>query len=107
MTQPIPTTDVTEPGSRGVLPRDASLMGRTDELTVAAIKALANGDDPFEHPFLAEHNVSLDEAYDLADQMALGLALLRHCKKEMGRPVSNVGALLLEAAGDLMKLTGQ
>lgn len=51
-------------------------MSRNLELMEMAALALENGQDPLDHGFLAEHNVTLDECYNLADAMAAGLRFI-------------------------------
>jgi hypothetical protein len=45
---------------------------RTKTLLQAAVEALENGEDPFHESFLRSHNVTIHEAYDLADLLAVG-----------------------------------
>ena len=49
---------------------------RMKVLAQAAVEALEDGRDPLEISFLTEHGVTLDEAYSLAETMALALRLL-------------------------------
>jgi len=51
-------------------------MSRAADLLKAAATALDDGRDPLTSPFLGEHDVSLNECYDLAEQMAMGARLL-------------------------------
>lgn len=48
------------------------MSNRRADLLRSAVVSLQNGEDPFGGGFLREHNVSLDECYDLADALALG-----------------------------------
>lgn len=51
-------------------------MSRREDLWQLAAAALREGDDPLHVSFLSKHEVTLHEAYDLADDMALGLDLM-------------------------------
>ena len=54
-------------------------MATTERMKVlaqAAVEALEDGRDPFERAFLTENEVTLDEAFSLAETMALALRLL-------------------------------
>lgn len=46
---------------------------RLDNLLKEAAKHLSNGSDPFSGDFLVKHDVSLDEAYDMGDTIALAI----------------------------------
>ena len=48
---------------------------RLRSLVKAAADALDDGKDPFERWFLVENEVTLDEAYELAETMAMTLRL--------------------------------
>lgn len=52
------------------------LSNRTVELLAAATVALETGTDPFSEGFLAEHAVTLDECYRLAELLAMGARLI-------------------------------
>jgi len=51
-------------------------VSRRTELLLAATEALAEGTDPFHESFLVDHGVTLDECYDLSEQLALGARAL-------------------------------
>lgn len=51
-------------------------MSRSADILRAAADALESGTDPFAGAFLREHEVTLDECYDLAGHLALGAQLL-------------------------------
>lgn len=51
-------------------------MTRIEKLLTAAADALADGRDPFEHSFLVEHEVTLDEVYTLSELIAVGTRLI-------------------------------
>lgn len=46
---------------------------RLDSLLKEAARYLSNGSDPFSGDFLRKHDVSLDEAYDMGDTIALAI----------------------------------
>jgi hypothetical protein len=48
------------------------MTNRTTSLLRAAAEALEDGRDPLANPFLADNEVTLHEAYTLADQLATG-----------------------------------
>jgi hypothetical protein len=50
--------------------------GRSTQLLEAAAAALDDGQIPLTDPFLSEHEVTLDEAYSLADKLALGARIV-------------------------------
>jgi hypothetical protein len=50
---------------------------RRSYLMERAIEALDAYHDPLGSPFLVQHDVSLDEAADLCDQLSAGLQFLR------------------------------
>lgn len=53
-------------------------MTRRTELLEAAAAALDKGEDPLHVSFLSEHEVTLDEAYSLAEQLAIGARLVAY-----------------------------
>jgi hypothetical protein len=48
----------------------------TAELLIKAAVALENGDDPFNSSFLSTNDVSLDQCFALADQLATGARIM-------------------------------
>lgn len=46
-------------------------MSRRNDLLEAAAEAMDRAEDPFHVSFLSEHKVTLDEAYDLSETLAL------------------------------------
>lgn len=60
-------------------------MSRSSELLKAAAEALDDGEDPLHHAFLSEHEVTLDECYDLAEWMAIGAALMAWALENPGQ----------------------
>jgi hypothetical protein len=54
-------------------------------LTGPAIQALEDMRSPLDGSFLREHNVTSDECFDLANELAAGLRLLRVIKARVGR----------------------
>lgn len=53
-------------------------MSRRTGLLMAAATALDAGEDALAMPFLTEHEVTLDEAYSLAEQLAIGARLVAY-----------------------------
>lgn len=51
-------------------------MSRSSELLKLAADALVDGRDPLTLPFLSDHDVTLDECYDLAEWLAVGAQLM-------------------------------
>ncbi len=70
-------------------------MSRSFDLLYRAANALEDGIDPFESSWLSENEVTLDEAYDLSDQLALGARMLIASRKDMS---SRPGGLSIGAA---------
>lgn len=54
----------------------ASDTGRSQRLLLAAAEWLDNACDPLSTAFLSEYDVTLDEAYTLAEQLAVGARML-------------------------------
>lgn len=71
------------------------LKGRPFDLLREAAKWLDEGRDPLHESFLIEHNVTLDEAYDLAEHLAIGARLYLHEVQQLG-----LGGLHAQIAGD-------
>ncbi|CAA9365037.1 MAG: hypothetical protein AVDCRST_MAG68-5109 [uncultured Gemmatimonadetes bacterium] len=70
---------------------------RMTELLRLAAVSLRAGISPLDHGFLAEHEVTLDEAYVLADWMAAGVdALLELDRSTPGRRM--IGVAVASAA---------
>jgi hypothetical protein len=57
----------------------------TAQLLRQAADALDNGEDPFGVNFLQEHNVSLDQCFSMAEQLAVGARMVA---KAMDNPHS-------------------
>jgi len=49
---------------------------RQTELLDLAAQALERGEDPFATGFLQEHQVTLDECYDISDLLAVGARMV-------------------------------
>jgi hypothetical protein len=49
----------------------------------AAIKALEEGHDPLDVSFLVEHDVTLDQAFELSEQLASGGRLLLYFQNQL------------------------
>lgn len=49
---------------------------RSADLLKAAVEALEDGRDPLTNSFLTDNEVTLDECYDLADNLALGARIV-------------------------------
>ena len=60
---------------------------RGRHLQEQAVIALRDGRSPLDHAFLVEHDVTLTEAYDLADAMATAIEFL-HSWMDMSTGVS-------------------
>lgn len=58
-------------------------MGRLDDLLEAAAVALDDGRNPLDEHFLVEHEVTLDECYDLAGMLALGARMVIRNRAEL------------------------
>jgi hypothetical protein len=48
----------------------------SSELLRAAAEALDDGRDPLANPFLSEHEVTLDQCFSLAQQLAIGARMV-------------------------------
>jgi hypothetical protein len=59
------------------------MANRKTELLLAAADALDEGIDPFGATWLSEHEVALDECYDLSDNLALGARMLANAVEEL------------------------
>ena len=69
-------------------------MSRRLELMQAAAECMERGNNPFLNPFLTDQHVTLDECFDLSDDMARAVRIyLRMDKNERT-------ALSIEAIGD-------
>lgn len=79
----------------------SALSDRTVEVLTAATAALEAGTDPFGEGFLAEHAVTLDECYRLAELLALGARLIVATMRLAAGagPDKRLAALLLTEAG--------
>ena len=53
-------------------------MNRRTQLLLDAAKALDDGQDPLTEPFLSRHEVTLEECYSLAEQLAIGALLVAY-----------------------------
>lgn len=75
-------------------------MTRSQELIDLAIEALEDQRDPLDGAFLREHDVTAQELFDLADQMQLGLQVLKVLSKDMvsGGVVGRNAALIFAKA---------
>jgi len=66
-------------------------VSRSTDLLRKAAEALEDGRDPLANPFLSEHDVTLDECYSLAEQLAIGARLVAegfdNPKSESGQAV--------------------
>lgn len=76
------------------------MADRPEVLLTLAAEALDKGDDPLHVSFLSEHEVTLDEAYDLAENLALGARMVLEAWSELrqGGLVGIEGATRLAAA---------
>jgi cysteine synthase len=72
---------------------------RSTELLQAAARTLEDGCNPFETSWLVEHEVTIDEVYDLSDQLALGARMLLAARKGLTSGHSNPMAAAAILAG--------
>jgi hypothetical protein len=81
-------------------------MSRSSELLKLAAEALDNGDDPFHESFLCGNEVTLDECFALAGQLALGAQVMawaiENPKKAAAIVRGGMNTLNLEMVTDLM-----
>ena len=69
------------------------------ELLELAAEALDDGRDPLSNPFLSDNDVTLDQCYSLAQQLAIGARIVA---AGIRKPKSPQGvAMLLTMAADL------
>jgi hypothetical protein len=54
---------------------ETTIARRSTDLLKKAADALDDGQSPLANPFLSENDVSLDECYNLAEQLAMGARL--------------------------------
>ena len=62
------------------------MSDRTKALLLSAAEALRDGRDPFALPFLQEHSVSLDECFEMGDQIAeaiVGWQAINHAARQL------------------------
>lgn len=63
-------------------------MSRRADLLTAAAEALDDGRDPFSSEFLGKHEITRDECFSLAEQLAIGARIvargLDHPRSEQG-----------------------
>ena len=52
-------------------------MSRMDDLMAAAAQRFDDGGSPFEHEWLSQHSVTLEECYTLSEQIALAIKVSR------------------------------
>lgn len=67
---------------------------RRRKLLLAAAFSLDEGEDPFHGSFLSKHKVTLDEAYDLSELLAMGARMVLKSLEDLGR-----GGLAAQVAG--------
>jgi hypothetical protein len=65
---------------------------RRTELLMTAARALEDGRDPLAEPFLSDHEVTLDECYSLAEQLAVGARVVA---LGLAKPASEEGRVVL------------
>lgn len=74
-------------------------MSRTSDLLNKAADALDDGQIPLMNPFLAANDVTLDECYTLADNLAAGARILAWIHENPQK-----AATLIRGGHDLMRL---
>lgn len=74
---------------------------RANKLLLDAAKALANGADPFNHDWLVENNVTLDECMSLSERMAIILKGFLGSDKDEQMNLLAIGAVYGEEGIDL------
>jgi hypothetical protein len=84
---------MSSPNPASVRPKTAVLTARGARLLESAIAGLKQGRAMPDHEFLVEHDVTLDEAYTLAERLALGARMLLQADAEAaeGGLVGTVG----------------
>jgi len=70
----------------------------TAALLRAAADALEDGRDPLANPFLSDNDVTLDQCYSLADQLAIGARIVA-AGIESPRSPQGIAMLMTMAAG--------
>lgn len=58
-------------------------MARSTDLLLAAAEWLDDGRAPLTHEFLVEHDVTIDEAYALAEHLAIGARMFMQVQDEL------------------------
>lgn len=78
--------------SRAAVPPEelARHVARRAELLLQAATALDDQTDPFTTEWLAEHHVTLDEAYDLGEDLAIGARMRADYLTQARRAVERV-----------------
>lgn len=71
-------------------------MSRATDLIRLAAEAMDKGEDPFHISFLSEYEVTLDEAYDLSDDLAEAARLYLHLRTKPAELI----ALRMEMEGE-------
>lgn len=72
-------------------------MRPSAELLLAAADALDNHSDPLDGWFLREHEVTLDQAASMAEQLALGARIVAHA---IEHPRSQQGRAMFEVLAE-------
>lgn len=78
-------------------------MSRNIDLLKLAGAALADGRDPFDHGFLVEHEVTLDEVYDLSDLMAIGARIVAWGLEHPEQAVAALNGAQLQGAYEALR----
>lgn len=82
-------------------------MSRHVDLLRAAADALVEGVDPLGGAFLGEHGVTLDEACDLADLLAVGARLVAHAIENPRETVAAANGANLVATYEAISRLGR
>jgi hypothetical protein len=78
-------------------------MSRHTDLLKTAADALSDGRDPFAADFLVEHEVTLDEVYDLSDLMAVGARLVAWGLEHPEQAVAALNGARLQGAYEALR----
>jgi hypothetical protein len=91
--------------------KTSTTIKRSSLLLTEAALTLSNGCDPFHESFLIEHDVTLDECFDMSSQMALAIMLFLANHDAMKSPFVPTRQLamhnLVDATTRLLALEGE
>jgi hypothetical protein len=72
-------------------------------LLTAAADALSDGRDPFDHHFLVENEVTLDEVYDLSELVAIGARIVAWGLEHPEQAVAALNGAQLQGAYEALR----